>query len=163
MYRTGFRVVTMAQAVAVVLSVAGCAQQRRESFEAKQSQLLAEDQALTHRAGTAIDASLAKGVKCDGPEVASAIDGLAALKNHLDSFDMQIGVFPSEYVGAQAGYITLRLNLADRAKAKGCLDLADQQYRSVVTAYSGSRQWASYWERARLGVEDVREARRSGK
>lgn len=164
MYRSGFKIAAMAQIAAVALGVAGCAQrpQGTSSFDAKEKQILAENQARSDRAARAIDAALAPGVGCNDPKVDSAIDGLATLRAHLDSLDMStVYVTPSALAGAEAGYLTLRLTLADRAKAKGCLDLADQQYRSVVAAYSGSRQWAGYWERARMGVEDVRDARRA--
>lgn len=51
--------------------------------------------------------------------------------------------------------ISLRLTLADANLAHGCADAADALYRDAISTYTGGA-YASYRERARIGVDDVR-------
>ena len=54
--------------------------------------------------------------------------------------------------------IKARFLMADAYLASGCLDQADNTYRSIQTRYSGS-SFASVRERALLGVTDVKDRR----
>ena len=49
----------------------------------------------------------------------------------------------------------------DGALKSGCLDVADQAYRRIISYYTGSA-YAGIRDRAKLGIDDVRSARTAG-
>ena len=49
--------------------------------------------------------------------------------------------------------------IADLALKQGCLDIADERYRHVVTRYTGTA-YAAFRDRARIGIDDVRDRRK---
>lgn len=54
---------------------------------------------------------------------------------------------------------SLDLEIADVALAAGCLDVAEDMYRHVITRYIGFA-YSAYRQRAQIGIEDVRTQRR---
>lgn len=54
----------------------------------------------------------------------------------------------------------IAFSFADKAKNKRCLDIADQQYRDLIDMYVGSA-YSGIRDRAKIGIDDVREARRN--
>ncbi|MET4217839.1 hypothetical protein ABIB00_003051 [Bradyrhizobium sp. LB14.3] len=58
-----------------------------------------------------------------------------------------------------SGLGQFRLAIADLALKRRCLDIADQEYRQVLTVYAGVR-YVALRDRAKVGIEDVRDARR---
>ena len=55
---------------------------------------------------------------------------------------------------------SFRLSVADKALKKQCLDIADDQYRQVMSIYTGSA-YSALRDRAKIGIDDVRENERS--
>ena len=54
--------------------------------------------------------------------------------------------------------IDYRFIIADLALKKNCVNIADKNYRHIVSRYSGEA-YRSHRERARIGIDDVREKR----
>lgn len=54
----------------------------------------------------------------------------------------------------------VQFSLADVAKEKKCYDLADKHYRDIISTYSGNA-YSGIRDRARLGIDDIKEARQS--
>jgi hypothetical protein len=50
--------------------------------------------------------------------------------------------------------------VADYSLQRGCLDVADKYYRSIVNIFTGT-SYASYRQRAQIGIDDVRSRRSS--
>ncbi|MBJ7404289.1 MAG: hypothetical protein JHD07_13720 [Bradyrhizobium sp.] len=56
-------------------------------------------------------------------------------------------------------FIVFRRALADAALKSGCLNIADEQYRSILERYR-EPAFQNYRDLAKIGIEDVRERRR---
>lgn len=54
--------------------------------------------------------------------------------------------------------VNTTLDIGDVALQKGCLDIADRQYREVLEVFVGP-SYSAYRERAAIGIEDVRAKR----
>lgn len=61
---------------------------------------------------------------------------------------------------AEGAIRNLAFGLGDAALKKECLDEAEHQYRNMVTLFSGPGG-AGYRDRARIGLDDIREKRSS--
>jgi hypothetical protein len=55
---------------------------------------------------------------------------------------------------ARQQHLELQFSLADKAKDKKCLDMADLLYRDIISAFVGE-DYKAYRERARIGIDDV--------
>jgi len=55
--------------------------------------------------------------------------------------------------------IAARFGIADTALKHGCIDIADENYRHIFKVYTGSL-YNAHRERAKIGIDDVREKRR---
>jgi hypothetical protein len=97
------------------------------------------------------------------------VEKVAHLEGQVGNIDPSNPVWdPStrvEIARIQAGSIerhtSLAFGLADAALESGCLDVADQAYRRIITYYTGSA-YAGLRDRAKLGIDDVRAARTAG-
>ena len=99
------------------------------------------------------------GATCDPTLPASAKIG----RQH-ELFESYVGALENYFarsgVNTDIGLIaSFRLAVADKALKKGCFDIADKQYRQVMSIYSGS-SYSALRDRAKIGIEDIRDARR---
>lgn len=67
------------------------------------------------------------------------------------------GESPDKFLSLHAG---LAFEFADLAKDRGCLEIADRTYRDLIVAYPAAGD-AGIRDRAKLGVDDIRELRRT--
>lgn len=99
--------------------------------------------------------------ECHGPgsaQASSAIDELERLASYWTS----VKASDPRVSDMRTRHYTASFDFAEVAKAKGCLDEADVIYRHLITVYSGL-MYQSVRERAKLGIDDIREARRTAK
>ena len=86
---------------------------------------------------------------------------------NCDSDDLQLSyLVPAQLakdrrsLDEQAFFAGIFLEVADSALQHSCLDVADKLYRFVISAYT-QPVFSAYRQRAEIGVQDVREARKS--
>ncbi len=140
----------------------GCVTSQQRAAPVK-AQGVSQEQAVANRAKPYLEGmeavrQFSSESGCDGESVATAqasIRKLAGLEN------MRALGGSLAYLGVEATERRweVQFGLADAAKSKGCLDLADGLYRELVTVYVGSA-YSGVRDRARLGIDDVRAARK---
>lgn len=94
---------------------------------------------------------------CETTDVLNAQMAIATLSSQESYYhSMQIWGFLTE---TQKRKWAIQFALAQAALTQKCLDLADGIYRDIIQTYTGSA-YAGIRERARVGLDDVRDARR---
>lgn len=156
------RVLGIAAALSVFM-VSSCAQPVVMRYEPHDPPVISKGKTALEDARLSFDRSL-DGMRafnsesgCDGDgehQAESGLDGIRSKALVIATYD---AFAPEDMAGSKFIYMenVATLALADMALRKGCLDIADRNYRGVATSPIASTR-----ERAKMGVEDVREARR---
>lgn len=101
---------------------------------------------------------------CIGEAARNLSEIVAELKKQADllhrvSTGSAIPALLDKATRSKAHHTEIAFSFADKARGKGCLDIADQQYRELIDMYVGSA-YSGIRDRAKIGIDDVREARR---
>jgi len=140
----------------------GCVTSQRSAAPAK-SRGVSQEQAVANRAKPYLEGmeavrKFASESGCDGESVETARASIRQLA-HMESMRELGGSLAYLGVEATERRWEVQFGLADAAKSKRCLDLADGLYRELINVYVGSA-YSGIRDRARLGIDDVRAARK---
>lgn len=100
---------------------------------------------------------------CNGADLRVVAEQVADLERTIALFDpSQTPSIRDQMLAyqdqARERHTSLAFALADGALRNGCLDVADQAYRRIISFYTGS-VYSGIRDRAKLGVDDVRAER----
>jgi hypothetical protein len=98
---------------------------------------------------------------CAGEGATAAVAKLAELKEDAKIMGPVAGITGLEPADYLRLHITLALDFADAARAAGCLDLAEQQYRDLLATYNTPDDAATAAQ-AQAGLTKVLELRSAG-
>lgn len=95
--------------------------------------------------------------------------GLVKFENetptNCQSPDLKMSLRTAAYLTTQADILRTRqltagliLEIGDRALKKGCLDFAEEAYRTVIATFTGFG-YVAHRQRAEIGLQDIRAAR----
>lgn len=108
-------------------------------------------------AGGAVDSFLQQN-GCDAQAAIQAMGSIDDLQGQADRFAASGQAMPMDVAALRASILSLKFSLADGAKLKECLGVAQQEYLSIVTYYDGPGE-GGIRDRAKIGIDDVREIR----
>ena len=131
---------------AVIVLAVGCAPQATT-----RAQPYVEGMAALSRFTAASD--------CTNTDASAVKANIAKLLDDVSEY-YRIGYFGYRYQRDRGYHTSLTFGFADAALAKGCLDDADKMYRSLISLYVGAA-YSGIRDRAKLGIDDVRIAKRA--
>lgn len=92
----------------------------------------------------------------------TVIEGFAEEKERFNG-GLSGAMYNMEHIEVRQSIATaadLRLSAADALTRAKCYDQADELYRSVIATYTGA-SYAAFRERAKVGIDDIRDKRRA--
>lgn len=154
------RAICIAVGASAVLALSACQTTSTSSSKAQWEAEQHKDAANLYLGREAVRAYLRNDIPCnlDDPDAISAQNYLSLLSSREDEL-YRIKAWNS-HSRLHSMKMELQFALADAAKAKRCFGLADELYRKVITVYTGS-SYAAERERARIGIDDIREEKRN--
>lgn len=139
---------------------AGSGDEQKQSKPSKAvvSSSPAENRARPYKEGMKAFEKYTKSEGCEGPDREKILVCLKDLKEDVNNFNI-VGMraYESEQ---RTRHTSLAFSFADEALKRGCLKDADEIYRDLIRFYVGET-YAGIRDRAKLGVDDVREERRA--
>jgi hypothetical protein len=140
-----------------VAMVAGCVQGGGPSYVSQPAQPTPAERKVAETRSAVEEFKGEAG--CDGQSYRKAKAGVDELQRSAEILSGDPSYVVYKYaVIARDHHTQTAFLLADAAKGKGCLDVADSIYRGLISLYVGSA-YGGIRDRARLGIEDIRELR----
>lgn len=145
---------------AVIVLAVGCAPQPGQPGGGPTKEQAAANRARPYVEGTAALSRFTAASDCTNTDASAVKANIAKLQDHVSKWN-RIGRFAYRYQReASERHTSLTFGFADAALAKGCLDDADKMYRSLISLYVGAA-YSGIRDRAKLGIDDVRIAKRA--
>jgi hypothetical protein len=155
--------ILLATAVFMTLCLAGCQATPSANTQAgsQKTRPVTAAEAAENRERPFKEAQIAlEEYRCGTGSTEAVLAKISELEKHARIFTA-IGSY-SYADTAREHHTTVAFAFAEEAIKKGDLDAADQVYRRLIEFYVGSA-YAGIRDRARLGIDDIREARRGTK
>lgn len=135
---------------------------RRQAVAEAQAKKEAEQRIAPYVEGQQLLMQFTKEQGCQSPTVQALQQKIEAMREINAKFSMYAYSSRHMYeaMTLRGFHTSTVFEFADTSLKKKCLDLAEQQYRSLIEYYIGT-SYTGIRDRARIGLDDVREARRN--